>query len=97
MRQREQARARADLRQDRVEGLFSRQVAHGGDPHPGARGVQRAEQAEVLDVGRDDLVLGAEIESGEDDVARVRRRVRQRDVLHLGPDQRGNLRARAIA
>jgi hypothetical protein len=34
----------------------------------------------MLAVGRDDLVLGAEPKAGEDDVAAVRRRGRQREV-----------------
>ena len=51
-----------------------------------ARRVQRPEQPEVLLVRRHDLVVRAEAEPGEDDVAAVRGRRRQRDVLgrHAG-------------
>ena len=51
--------------------------------------MNRPEQAEVLVGRRDDLVLRPEPEPGEDDVATVRRRGGERDLLRLGSDDRG--------
>ena len=41
--------------------------------------------------------LGAELETGEDDVAAVRRRRRQRDVLGADADERGDVRPQLLA
>ena len=86
MRERDEPRPRPDLRQDRGERALVRQVADPRHAHAGAGRVQRPEQAEVLDVRRDHLVLGSEIEAREDDVAGVRRRRRERDELGLDAD-----------
>jgi hypothetical protein len=65
-------RARPDLGQDRFERLPGGPVPNFGDPNPRSRHVQRAEQAEVLGVGRDDFVVRAEPQPGEDDPAALR-------------------------
>src|SRR5205823_5426521 len=50
----------------------------------GAARVQRADQAEMLLIGCDDLVLRAELESGEHDLAPARRRIGEGDELRGG-------------
>ncbi len=59
----------------------------------GAARVHRPGQTEVLFAGDDDLVVRPEAEPGEHDVAAVRRRARQRDVLRLDADERRESRA----
>ena len=56
-----------------------------------AGGVQRPEQPEVLVRRRDDLVAGAELQAGEDDVAAIRRRRSERDVLAVDADELGDV------
>ena len=51
----------------------------------------------MLDVARHDLVVRPEVEPGEDDVAAVGRRSRQRDLRRLHREQRGELRAHHVA
>ena len=63
----------------------------GGSDDSRARRVERADQAEVLDVGRHDLVVRAELEPGEHDVAAVRRRPRQGDLRRLDAKERREL------
>jgi hypothetical protein len=67
------------------------------DDDAGAARVDRPEQAEVLLPRRHDLVLRAEVEPREDDVAPVRRRARQRDEIgrraHERPERRAGLLA----
>ena len=68
----------------RVRGVTAasdRVLVRRGDDDARAARVERAEQAEVLLVGRDDLVVRAEPEPGDDDLAAARRRVGERDVL----------------
>ncbi len=55
---------------------------------PGAGCVQRPDQPEVLDVARHDLVVRPEVEPGEDDVAAVGRRSRQRHLRRLHRERR---------
>ena len=68
-------------RDDRLERLVRAELLHLRDAHRRARREDRAREAEVLRVGRDDLVVGPQAEPGEHDVAAVRRRVRERHVL----------------
>jgi hypothetical protein len=56
------------------------------DDDAGAGAVQRADQPEVLRVGRDDLVAGAEIETVDDHVAAVRRGAVERQVVRRHAD-----------
>src|SRR5205823_5542789 len=51
----------------------------------------------MLTVGRDDLVIGGQAEPGEDDVAAVRRRGRQRKALDGNADGGGELRPDLVA
>ena len=90
VRDRDQARARGDRRCDVL-----RIRLHDHDPR--TRGVQRAEQPEVLVGRRDQLVFGAEPETCKHDVAAVRRRRRQRDVLGAHPHERRKLGPQLLA
>ena len=56
---------------------------------PRAARVYRPRQAEVLLAGDDDLVFRPDAEAGEHDVAAVRRRARERDVLGIDPHELG--------
>ena len=69
---------------------------HRGHPHGRLRGVERAQQPEVLGVGRDDLVLGPQAQPGQDDVAAVRRGRGQREVLGRHADRRGQTGAHPL-
>ena len=75
----DEPRARRDGGEHRV--LVSR-----GDDDTRAARVERAEQAEVLLVGRHDLVARREAEPGDDDLAAARRRVGERDLLRRRAD-----------
>ncbi len=76
VREGEQTCTRTRLGENRIQGLLGRKVADPRDADGRAGGAKRAEQPEVLDVGGDDLVLRGEVETGEDDVAPLRRRGR---------------------
>ena len=76
----DQSRPRPDRGQDRL-GLRR----HDDDAR--TRRVQRPDQAEVLRVGRDDLVPRLEAEAREHDVAAVRGRARQRHQRGLDADE----------
>ncbi len=97
VRQREQARARPDLGEEPLERLRGLEAPRRRDPDTRPRRVQRPEQPEVLLVRGHDLVVRAEPEPGEDDVAAVRGRRRQRDVVGGHADQRRQLAAHALA
>ena len=58
---------------------------------------ERAEQAEVLVGRRHDLVVRAEPEPAEHDVAAVGRARRERDLQRLGADERREARAAACS
>ena len=80
-----------------VRGVTAARIASSSasrDDDARAGRVQRPDQAEVLLVGRDDLVLGAEAEPGEHDRAAARRRVGERDVLGSTPSTAASPRAR---
>ena len=71
----------------RVRGVTAARIASGSASTTTTRAPLACtgpEQAEVLLPSRDDLVLRAEVEPGEDDVAAVRRRAGERHVLRLG-------------
>ena len=80
VRQGQEPRARRDRRHDLVR--IGRD-----DDDASLRRVQRAEQAEVLVRRRDHLVAVAEIETGQHDVAPVRRRRGERDLLDVDVDE----------
>ena len=80
LREREQPRPGRDGGADRI-----RLGRDDDDPRAGRR--ERAEQAEVLVGRRHDLVVRAEPEPAEDDVAAVGRARRQRDLERLGADE----------
>ena len=82
MRERKQTRPRRHGREDRVGVRLH-------DDDAGAARMKRAQQAEVLGVRRHDLVLRRKLEPGEDDVAAVGGRARQRDLLDLDADEAG--------
>ncbi len=80
----------------RVRGVTAARTASGiGVDHDdaGAARVHRPDQAEVLLTSHDDLVVRPEVETCEHDVAAVRRRARQRDVLRLDAHERCESRA----
>ena len=82
MRDGDQPRSRGHRREQRVlVGL--------GHHDAGAARVELAEQAEVLLVARDDLVLRAEPEPGDGDLAAACRGVGERDELRRGAEHRG--------
>ena len=97
LRQRDQLRPRADLREDRLVRVRRRTVADARNPHGGRAHRERSDQAEVLRVGRDDLVALPEAEPVQDDVAALRRRGRERDALDGHADQLRVLLAHAGA
>ena len=68
-------------------------VLRSGDD-AGAGRMQRADEPEMLDVARHDLVLRAELEPRQDDVAPVRRRAGEGDLLRLDGQERGASLAR---
>ena len=92
--------------EDVRDGNQSRPGSDGGDDplrirlddHDGrSRHVQRPEEPEVL-VGRgDDLVVGLQAEAGEDDVAPVGGRSRDRHLVDVDPDELGELGAQLLA
>ncbi len=55
------------------------------------------DEPEMLAVARHDLVLGPELEAGQDDVAAVGRRARQGDLLRIDGQERGQLRPDLVA
>jgi hypothetical protein len=59
--------------------------------------VQRTEQTEVLLARRHDLVVRAEVEPREDDVAAVRRRAGERHLRRVDADERGEPAAQLVA
>ena len=87
--QREQPGPLPHLVEDRLQRLLGRPVADPRDAHARARCLERAEQAEVLAVRRDHLVLRPEVEAGQDDVAALGRRAGQRDVRRVDVDDAG--------
>ena len=84
VRRREQLRPRRHRGEDRV--LVRRR-----DDDPRAGRVHRPGQAEVLLVGDDDLVLGAEPEPGHDHAAAAGGRIDERDERGIDADHRGEL------
>ena len=62
----------------------------------GAADVKGPEQAEVLLVGRDDLVVGAETEPRRDDLAAARRGLGERDELGGSAEDGGDALADAL-
>jgi hypothetical protein len=97
VREGDQARPRCHLGQDRLQRALGRLCPHRGDSHDRLRSVERAQEAEVLRVRGDDLVLGSQAQPGEDDVAAFRRRRGQRDVLGRHADRCGQPGAHALA
>ena len=79
--------AGTDLGLDGVDRLGRRELPYPGNPDAGPRGRQRAEEAEVLGVGRDDLVVRLEAEARDGDVAAVGRRAGERDRACVGSDR----------
>ena len=77
----DQLRRRADLDRDRVERGLRRAAAQLRRADRRARCRQRAEQPEVLDVGRHDLVAGADPEPCADDRAALGRRAGEGERL----------------
>src|SRR4051794_5321735 len=63
----------------------------------GRRGEQRPQESEMLDVGGDDLVRGGQVEPGEDDIASVRGRADEGNVLGRELEQAGERLAGALA
>ena len=84
--QREQSRPWCDRCQQHLERLRRRPRRDLRDDNPRFRSVKRKEQARMLGVRRHDLVAPAHAESGEDDVAAVRRRAREREVRRRRTD-----------
>ena len=77
-------------RGDRIDDLLGLGVSH----HDArARGVQRADEAEVLVRRRDHLVAFAQVETRERDIAAVGRRGGQRDLVGRHADERCDLAA----
>ena len=97
MREREQPGPRADLGQDRLERLRGRAPVQVGDANASRRDRERADQAEVLRIGCDDLVAGLEAETRDDDPAPRHRGVRERHAPRLGTHQRRELAAHLVA
>ena len=97
VRERDQLCPARYLLGDEAWGLRRRRVADARNPHGRRRGEQRSDEPEVLDVGGDDLVLGGEAETGENDVARVCGRADERDVLGSDLEHAGQRLAGALA
>jgi hypothetical protein len=93
--QRDQLRPRADLGENDLVGVRRRTVADARDPDGGGTHRQRSDQAEVLRVGRHDLVALSEPEPVQHDVAALRGRRRERDALDGHADELGEPRAHA--
>src|ERR1700675_2736650 len=96
MRDSDQLCAARDLLRDETRGLVSRSVEHARNANLRRRGEQRAEQSEMLDVGGDDLVVGGQAEPGENNVARIRGRADESDVLRSDLKDAGQLLAGAV-
>ena len=77
---------------DRLDDLLRR---YGHDP--GRRGGESAEEAEVLDVARHDLVVRAQVEAREHDVAALGGRPGEGDVLRRHGQERRQARPHLLA
>ena len=97
MRDGDQLRPARDLSEHQRRRRLRTGVTDVSDPQPRRRCQERPEQPEVLDVGRDDLVLLGEPEPGENDVARVRRRGDESDALRRHLEHAGHGHARLLA
>ena len=79
-----------------VTAARTRSGSGGRDDDTRAGSLQRAEEPEMLVVGRDHLVLGTEVEPGDDDVAAVGRRAVSATMARVDSEERRRVaRARA--
>jgi hypothetical protein len=97
VRERDQLRPAGQLLGNEARAFFRRQITEACDAHLCRRCEQRSEQSEMLDVGGHDLVLAGEAETGEHDVARVRGRADERDVLRSDLEHCGQRLSGALA
>ena len=87
VRQRDQARSRRDLGEDRGQRFGCRPLHHPGLLDPGTRRKQRHEKSGMLGIGRHDLVLRRQTQGGDDEVAALGRRGGQDEFVGCDVDE----------
>ena len=98
MGQSDEASPRRKFRLEGVESLAGGAIANTGYPQVDTPRTERAEETGVLDVRRDDLVERTETKAGDDRVAPLRRRGRERDrAVGRCPDEFGERPAHPLA
>ena len=93
----DEACARSDLREQQLERTLCRLAARVRHANGRPGRLQRPQQPEVLLVRRHDLVPWGDAQAREDDLAAMRRRGRQRQMVVAHAEQCGDLRADAGA
>src|SRR5512133_3374563 len=97
MRERDQLCPAGQLLGNEARGFFRWGIAEACDAHLCRRREQRPEQSEMFDVGGHDFVLPGEAQTGEHDVARIRGRADERNVLRSDLEHSGQRLSGALA